>query len=171
MVDALDIARRIQALPLFSRQIPTGWQLSVPLPDRSGEQPLWRCFLFPCVVIRGPRDVGAPTARLSASWDGAKLVEFVLASQRPFAVDGPDPVGRYPHEAIAGWEPRRLIGAKRAMYAAVGTLAEQEWNTPPVTDAVSLLNEARQTVLEPGLLPYYDEVAAPFWRWLGSAGG
>jgi len=171
MVDALDIARRIQALPLFARQIPTGWQLSVPLPDRSLEQPVWRCFLYPRAVIRGPRDVGRPTARLSTSWDGSRLVEFALVSERPFSVEGPDPVGRYPHDAIADWEPRRLIEAKKAMYTAVGQLADQAWAEEPSAAALAILDEARQTLLEPGLLPYYDEVAAPFWGWLGVTRG
>ena len=161
------IVRNINRIPQLRQHRPLGWRLSHPLPDRSAERLTWRCFLYPSPAIRDqPRAVGRPRAVLTVDEDGTKLLEYLDLSVRDVLPAGPDPVGSYPHPAIAGLDPKQIGDATRALWDALGTLADQGWESDPDPQARQIVSEARAGILEPGLLPYYDLISPGFWSWL-----
>ena len=56
-----------------------------------------------------------------------------------------------------------------ALLDAIGQLADQPWTENPDAASAATLANARGTVLESGLLPYYDAVAPEFWTWAGGS--
>jgi hypothetical protein len=172
MSQLIDIIRVINRNALFRGQVPMEWQLSFPLPDRTADELIWRCFLYPRAGINAPqRAIGRPRALLSMSADGQRIVDYDENDRASRLPPGPDPAGVTPDPSVKDWPRTQLRDAKVAALTAIGQLSDQEWSEAPDATAAAALNAARGTILESGLLPYYDAIAPEFWAWASGRGG
>ncbi len=168
MPQLIEIVRNIGRIPQLREQRPLEWRLSHPLPRRSADQLVWRCFLYPSPALRDrPRPVGRPRAAITVNGDGTRLLEYVDVRAKDDFPPGPDPAGTYPHPAIEGLDPKHIGRLTRELWAALDVLAAQSHSDQPDVDARRVVVEARSGIVEPGLLPYYEAICPQFWEWIG----
>jgi len=103
------------------------------------------------------------------SADGRRIVEYDESDDDSRLPPGPDPAGHTPDPSVRDWPRPKLRDAKVALLDAIGQLADQPWTENPDAASAATLANARGTVLESGLLPYYDAVAPEFWTWAGGS--
>lgn len=153
--------------PVCSYLIPLEAILSFPIPAIEQGQIVLKFFVYQRGwAPRGlAKSIFAPYSRLVIEYPSGRLVEYrELASET-----SEQPVGEFPHAAIAGRSVSEILAFQTDYFAATENLLpflELPTLNPPQLEAVQKYKTVASLLLEPGLLPYYQELNPTFFAWL-----
>jgi hypothetical protein len=152
------LLRGIRRMPLFQQCVPMESGMGWMLPWRKDGRVYVTVPLFP------------PFATLTLEWANARVVGF-----RNLAVDGlwpeaREPVGRFPHAAIARLRRSEYLALRAELFAHYDALCQMLASGSALDPAWSArFSELLRQLMEPALEPYYRQLAPNFvGRFLGT---
>lgn len=147
--------------------------LSFPVPTRRRDATYLRFIVYRRgEAIEGKaRPVYRPYARLSIEYPSGRLVEYLdLRFSQNLPPSGTaEPIGEAPNPAMATLSFQEVVAKHSALLAAIEAmipLVGQRHLTTDQLGIVTVFRQLFQTVIEPGLEPYYRALDPSFFDWL-----
>jgi hypothetical protein len=162
--------RNVRRTPAFRQAVPQEAGVGWPLPSRrDGKAYLTLPFFgMPPRADAGSIPLFAPFAAMTLEWRTGTLVAYRDLRYERLWEPIEDPVGTFPHEAVARLRRSEYLerrGQLLAMYdelldtLAAGGSFDAAWS--------ARFSELLRTLMEPALVPYYGALAPKFIdRWL-----
>ena len=166
------LMRGIRTTAAFRQLVPMEAGVGHPLPERRDGrvQLVLPFFGMPRARERGAVPLHPPFATMTLDWHTARVVNY-----RDLTTEGlwdtHEPVGTFPHDAVAAMRRSEYLDHRERLYAMYDEmfprLETNDQFEPSWTEAFSA---HFGTLMEPSLLPYYRRLGSGFiQRFLGSA--
>ena len=156
--------------PVSSYLIPLESVLGYPIPSLDEEKK----YINFLVYQRGwaprgtPRPVFPPHARLKIEFPSGRLIEYIDLTHKTSI----EAVGEYPHEEISGLSVKDVITRQEEYYTVTELLIPLLGKSPQIQeerDTINRYKDLANTLLEPGLWKYYQELNPVLFNWLDSS--
>jgi hypothetical protein len=166
------LLRGIRRMPLFQQCVPMESGMGWMLPWRKDGRVFGTVPFFGMPPSRegGGVPLFPPFATLTLEWANARVVGF-----RNLAVDGlwpeaREPVGRFPHAAVAQLRRSEYLALRAELFAHYDALCQMLASGGALDPAWSArFSELLRQLMEPALEPYYRQLAPNFvGRFLGT---
>ena len=153
--------------PVWSYLIPLESILAYPIPVLENNI----VYLKFIVYQRGwspsgtPRPLYPPHANLTIEYPTGRLIDYADISHKVSS----DPVGEYPHAAIASLSVKEMLAKKSDFYSLTESLIPLLGRSPEnqeERDTIQKYKELANTLFEPGLRPFYRELNPALFKWL-----